>query len=100
MMMMMTMTIMMMITTTVMIVVIVLQNCTHSKYIYATTANKEKWRSKVPGTAVQSTCRPDVGFQDASRPGAGIMEPDDRQVTTVFTVQPSLHHRHSSNRLS
>ena len=29
-------------------------------------------------------------------PGAGIMEADDRQVTTVFTVQPSFHHRHST----
>ena len=33
-------------------------------------------------------------------PGVGIMEADDRQVTTVFTVQPSFHHRHSINRLS
>ena len=31
---------------------------------------------------------------------AGIMEADDRQVTTVFTVQSSFHHRHSSNRVS
>ena len=31
------------------------------------------------------------------RPGAGIMEADDRQVTTV---QPSFHHRHSTNRVS
>ena len=30
-----------------------------------------------------------VGFH-AAGPGAGIMEADDRQVTTVFTVQPSL----------
>ena len=34
------------------------------------------------------------------QPGAGIMEADDRQVTTVFTVQPSFHHRHSTNRVS
>ena len=27
------------------------------------------------------------------------MEADDRQVTTVFTVQPSFHHRHSTNRV-
>ena len=33
-------------------------------------------------------------------PGAGIMEADDRQVTTVFTVQPSFHHRHSTNPVS
>ena len=32
--------------------------------------------------------------------GAGITEADDRQVTTVFTVQPSLYHRHSTNRVS
>ena len=32
--------------------------------------------------------------------GAGIMEADDHQVTTVFTVQPSFHHRHSTNRVS
>ena len=36
-----------------------------------------------------------VGFWHA--PGAGIMETDDRQVTTVFTVQPSFHNRHSTN---
>ena len=30
--------------------------------------------------------------------GAGIMEADDCQVTTVFTVQPSFYHRHSTNR--
>ena len=30
-------------------------------------------------------------------PGAGIMEADDRQVTTVFTVQPSFHHRYPTN---
>ena len=35
-----------------------------------------------------------------SHPGAGIMEADDRQGTTVFTVQPSFHHRHSTNRVS
>ena len=31
--------------------------------------------------------------------GAGIMEADDRQVTTVFTAQPSFHHRHTTNRV-
>ena len=34
------------------------------------------------------------------RPGAGIIEADDRHVTTVFTVQSSFHHRHSKNRVS
>ena len=33
-------------------------------------------------------------------PGTGIMEADGRQVTTVFTEQPSFHHRHSTNRVS
>ena len=32
--------------------------------------------------------------------GAGIMAADDRQVTTVFTVRPSSHHRYSTNRVS
>ena len=35
-----------------------------------------------------------------SKHGVGITEADDRQVTTVFTVQPSFHHRHSTNRVS
>ena len=33
-------------------------------------------------------------------PGTGIMEVDDRQVTRVFTVQPSFQHPHSTNRVS
>ena len=33
-------------------------------------------------------------------PRAGIMETDDHQMTTVFAVQPSFHHRHSTNRVS
>ena len=36
-----------------------------------------------------------VWLRHKSRPRAGIMEADDRQVTTVFTV-----HRHSTNRVS
>ena len=32
--------------------------------------------------------------------GAGITDADDRQATTVFTVQPSFHHRRSINRIS
>ena len=39
-------------------------------------------------------------FRHFSVPGAGIMEADDRQVTTVFTVQPRFHHRRSTNRVS
>ena len=34
------------------------------------------------------------------RAGAGIMEAGDSQVTTIFTVQPSFHPRHSTNRVS
>ena len=40
------------------------------------------------------------GPKKLSNPGAGIMEADERQMTTVFTVQPSFHHRHSSNPVS
>ena len=40
------------------------------------------------------------GLSKDTIPGAGIMEADDRRVTTVFTVQPSFHHRHSTNRVS
>ena len=40
------------------------------------------------------------GHLKSGRPGAGIMEADDRQVTTVLTVQPSFRHRHSTNRVS
>ena len=32
--------------------------------------------------------------------GTGVMEADDRQVTTVFTVQPSFGHRQSTNSVS
>ena len=39
------------------------------------------------------------GLTGLEWPGAGIMEADDRQVTTVSTVQPSFHHRHSTNRV-
>ena len=42
----------------------------------------------------------DQAVVNKERPGAGIMEADDHQVTTVFTVQPSFHHRHSTNRVS
>ena len=31
--------------------------------------------------------------------GVGIMEANNRQVTTAFTVQPSFHHQHSTNRV-
>ena len=34
------------------------------------------------------------------RLGAGIIEAEDRQGTTVFTVQPSFYHRHSTNPVS
>ena len=35
-----------------------------------------------------------------ARSGAGIMESDDRQVTTALTVQPSFHHQHLTNQVS
>ena len=38
--------------------------------------------------------------QRTMQTGDDIMEADDHQVTTVFTVQPSFHHRHSTNRVS
>ena len=47
-----------------------------------------------------SETHPAVGWQPLWRPGAGIMETVHRQVTTVFTVQPSFHHRHSTNPVS
>ena len=48
----------------------------------------------------QRRCWLDPTAYDNGASGAGIMEADDRQVTTVFTVQPSFHHRHSTNRVS
>ena len=39
-------------------------------------------------------------ISQSAKPGAGIMEADYRQVTTIFTVQPSFHHLHSTNRVS
>ena len=41
-----------------------------------------------------------VSWCDWIQPGAGVMEADNCQVTTVFTVQPPFHHRHSTNRVS
>ena len=40
------------------------------------------------------------GGQLLETSGTGIIEADDSQVTTVFIVQPSFHHRHSTNRVS
>ena len=36
-------------------------------------------------------------FSETNCSGTSIIEADDRQVTTVFTVQPSFHHRHWTN---
>ena len=53
-----------------------------------------------PPRCYYSPLPPEARTQKPSPPpGAGIMEADDRQVT-VFTVQPSFHHRHSTNRVS
>ena len=41
-----------------------------------------------------------AGHAGRKRPRAGTMGADDRQVTTVFAVQPSFHHRHSEKRVS
>ena len=49
---------------------------------------------------VLSLLCPVVNLNRITCSGAGIMEADDRQVTTVFTVQPSFHLRHSTNRVS
>ena len=46
---------------------------------------------------MSSTSRHRIIFR--LRTGAGIMEADHHQVTTVFTVQQPLHHRHSTNRV-
>ena len=59
----------------------------------ASTTVLEKKKKKIPRSEPRVDSR-EVGA------GAGIMEADDRQVTTVFTVQPSFHHRHSTNRVS
>ena len=48
-------------------------------------------------SAVSLSCR---AFRGSEETGAGIMEVGDRQVTKVFTVQPSFHHLHSTNRMS
>ena len=59
--------------------------------------------SHVAGTLSnnQPTYKPQCAARHlAQGPGTSIMETNDRQVTTVFTVQPSFHHRHSTNWLS
>ena len=53
-----------------------------------------------PGKSKNCTVTAVTGWKPSLLPGTGIMEADDRQVTTVFTVQPSFHHRHSTNRVS
>ena len=54
---------------------------------------KKKENTPPPSRKTRVLCTPWL------RPGGGIMEADDRQVT-VFTVQPSFQHRHSTNRVS
>ena len=76
----------------------------------AVTASLAQWLrcpSRVREVAVQPTHAPDsttdslaVTASLAQWPESGIMEADHRQVTTDFTVQPSFHHRHSTNRVS
>ena len=43
-----------------------------------------------PCTHVLCTCSSTTKTKELCRPGVGIMEAHDRQVTTVFTVQPSI----------
>ena len=52
-----------------------------------------------PVATLPDTCHHKVSAR-TGWPGASIMEADDHQVTTVYTVQPSFHHRHSTNRVS
>ena len=67
---------------------------------------KIQTRFQVGKVRQQSVCliRSDFlfGLVDKMFPssGASIMEADDRQVTTNFTVQPSFHHRHLTNCVS
>ena len=55
-----------------------------------------RWETEAEGNQrlVQCTTALLYGFHAVSTPGAGIIEADGRQVTTVFTVQQSFHHRH------
>ena len=72
----------------------------HAKYFLwsilgGRRADKERWKM---AEELFRCLAPALGV--VSSPGASIMEAYDRQVTTVFTVQQSFHHRHSTNRVS
>ena len=69
-------------------------------YFNSNNKNKTKTETKTKTKTKKKKKRTVVFSANAATPGAGIMEADDRQVTTVFTVQPSFHHRHSTNRVS
>ena len=51
-------------------------------YFYTTPPPQKKKKKKKANVRIPPT----------DSPGAGITEVDDRQVTTVFTVQASVHH--------
>ena len=55
------------------------------------------WKACIMWNILHRNCG---GLEAKGGPGAGIMEADDHQVTTVFTVQRSFHNRNSTNRVS
>ena len=57
-------------------------------------------RSSKPLLLLLSAYNPYPDTDVGEPPGADTMKADDRQVTTVFTVQPSFHRRRSTNRVS
>ena len=59
-----------------------------------------RWPAQWPQSELWKCCGRANTLCESRTPGAGIMEADDRQVTTVFTVQPSFHRRHSTKRAS
>ena len=61
---------------------------------------RASWQEARAAVSTRLAFRHRVNRSHLSSPGAGIMEADDRQVTTVFTLQPSFHHRHSTNPVS
>ena len=70
--------------------------CRHHDCRTSTTALPTTWCSEAGQGARTNTTE----GQALSQPAASIMEAEDHQVTTVFTVQPSFHHRYSTNWIS
>ena len=65
--------------------------------VSASRAANQRSNPALPAGLFPGRAMPVTSLSLGHRPGAGIMEADHRQVTTVFTVQPSFHHRHSTN---